>query len=354
MLDRSGIGVYLQNILPNMGALSETFAVHIHGSKKPLIELTQQNNLPFVVHDIPTEPYHLKQSILPLGNQLSLENLWVPHYNIPWRGVRNLVVTVHDILHIRTDIIPRNLLQTLYAKHTFAQIKKTAKSIIFVSAFSKAEFEGRFGVHPSSYVVHNGIAKSWANLSLSPPNKPYTFPYLFFIGSAMKHKNLSFLIDSYQEISSVCRYDLVIAGRMSGLRTRDMHPILQGNQINDRIHVLGGVSQEHLESLMFHAAALVFPSLYEGFGLPPLEALACGTPAIVSDIPVHREVFGDSVMYFDPHINQSLKNVIMNLHSKVAQHLPKQYSWQQAAAETTTILTKTTSPTNPSSSYIGK
>ena len=323
-----------------MRSLSEIYNVHIHGPKKSLEDLTRNNNLNFKIHEIPTNPYSLVTSLLPLGRNLTVKNLWVPHYNVPWRGVENLFVTVHDVLHARTDIIPRKFVQSLYAKLTFSKIQKVSKAVIFVSTFSKTEFESIFGKPNSAYVIHNGIATTWAKLKFNRPPIINLPPYLFYIGNALRHKNLAFLIDAYLEIASVCPYDLVIAGKMDGFLTQDMHPILRREESCDRIHMLGGISQPHLESLMYYAKALVFPSLYEGFGFPPLEAMAAGTPVMVSDIPVHREVLGDSVEYFNPYQKSSIQASLMKALPRPEVDFSELYSWATAANQTKGVFAK--------------
>jgi len=328
MLDRSGIGTYLKNILPCLGLLSRTFEVHVHGSVEKLRELLKVNGLDFEVHEIPEEPYSLKASFLPLGTSMFVENLWVPHYNIPWRGVKNLAVTVHDVLHLRTDLISRNLSQRLYARMTMDRVRKNAKCIFFDSAFTKWEFETHVGPTSVGRVVHIGVSDRWKGLRRDPPRRTVEQPYLLFVGSQMKHKNLGFLIDTFLRNVGDWPYDLVVAGRMDQLRTKDANPILKGLVSHPRIGLLGEVPLQVLESLMYHASALVFPSIYEGFGLPPLEALACGTPVVVSDIPVHREVLGNSAIYFDPGDPESLGIAIGMIPEAGSSGLLGNYSWE--------------------------
>ena len=328
MLDRSGIGTCLKNILPHLARLSAGFDIHLHGSVPRLRELVEHHHLNFQVHGIPDEPYCLNASLLPLGKSVFVENLWVPHYNVPWRGVKNLVVTVHDILHIRTDLIPRSLPQRLYARVTMERVRKNAKCIFFDSAFTKSEFEAHVGSTSAGRVVHIGVSDRWKQLRSDPPRRAFESPYLLFVGSQMKHKNLGFLIDTFMLHVDDWPYHLLIAGKMDQLRTKDSHPILNGQASHPRIHLLGEVSLQGLESLMFHASALVFPSIYEGFGLPPLEALACGTPALVSDIPVHREVLGNGATYFDPGDPGSLRDALERIPQAHSGKLPRDYSWE--------------------------
>jgi glycosyltransferase involved in cell wall biosynthesis len=127
-----------------------------------------------------------------------------------------------------------------------------------------------------------------------------------------------------------------------------LFPRLQLDSIPEGVLLLGCVEDEVLPALYSGAAGFVYPSIYEGFGLPPLEAMACGCPVAVSDIPAHREVCGETAMYFDPFSPEDLSSKLEWLlrldgaprASLVERglHRAALYRWESAAAETWRIL----------------
>ena len=128
----------------------------------------------------------------------------------------------------------------------------------------------------------------------------------------------------------------------------------QGTELDTRcehIHFLGRVSDEELVRLYNQAACFVFPSLYEGFGLPPLEAMACGCPVLVSDIPVEREVCGDAALYFNPLDSENILHTITQylndadvikekMRQKGFENI-KRFSWEKSAEVLVNIVKET-------------
>ena len=129
-------------------------------------------------------------------------------------------------------------------------------------------------------------------------------PYILFVGSLEPRKNLKILLEAWQ----LGRFDgatLAVVGA-SGHLFRKM----QFESEPAGVRMLGRVEDELLPVLYSGAAGFVYPSVYEGFGLPPLEAMACGCPVAVSDIPAHREVCGSPAMYFDPFSPEDISQQI--------------------------------------------
>ncbi len=133
--------------------------------------------------------------------------------------------------------------------------------------------------------------------------------YILFVGNRKKHKNLSNLILAFSKIKDRVNVKLVIAGSKD--RQKDDVDILIEN-LNLKKHVIEFISptDEEILSLYKHAKLFVFPSLFEGFGLPPLEALALDCPVIASNIPVLREILGEEIACFDPYDVEDMANKI--------------------------------------------
>ncbi|GAB4419842.1 MAG: glycosyltransferase family 1 protein [Thermodesulfovibrionales bacterium] len=166
--------------------------------------------------------------------------------------------------------------------------------------------------------------------------------YILYVGTVEPRKNLKILIRAFKEIRE--RYDtsLVIAGRLGWLYD-DIVKYPEELGIREDVIFTGYVDEESLLYLYNHASVFVYPSLYEGFGLPPLEAMACGTPVIISEIPPLKEVAGDAAIAFNPKDHEELAGKIETvissdtLRSDMIQRgfeRVKGYSWSKTAALT--------------------
>lgn len=184
--------------------------------------------------------------------------------------------------------------------------------IATVSDFSKREVSRVLGVAENRItVVPNGYEHI---LRVEPDNailrefdlRPGS--YFFILGSRAPHKNIDFAVDAFLKVAPP-GLKLVVSGGQNS-------KVFAGAKTVEASNIIytGRVSDEAIAALYRNAYALIFPSLYEGFGIPPLEALACGTPILVSDVDVLKEVFGASAIYFSPldrsHLERVLQDVI--------------------------------------------
>lgn len=166
--------------------------------------------------------------------------------------------------------------------------------------------------------------------------------YILYVGTVEPRKNLRTLIRSFKEIRN--RYDisLVIAGRLV-YPSDDIVSYPNKLGINKDVIFTGYVDEETLFHLYNNAKIFIFPSLYEGFGLPPLEAMACGTPVIISDIPPLKEIAGEAALTFDPkdfeELTENIRKILdseslQNDMIKKGLHRVNEYSWEKTAALT--------------------
>ena len=169
---------------------------------------------------------------------------------------------------------------------------KTSQHILTVSEFSKSEILRFYPFIKGEKisVVYNAVNRQlFKCLSDVPPAKE---PFVLCVSSIDPRKNFARLIEACQGLTEAKLYIVGNYNRVFGEQ--------QLTSTSDHIHFLGRVSDQELVRLYNQAECFVFPSLYEGFGLPPLEAMACGCPVLVSDIPVEREVCADAAQYFNP------------------------------------------------------
>jgi glycosyltransferase involved in cell wall biosynthesis len=196
-------------------------------------------------------------------------------------------------------------------------------------------------------VVHNGVDQEWFNLAPSP--RPHPKPYLLYVGNVKPHKNLGRLLEAFGQLASQTPCDLLLIGKNEGFLTGDSTVQAAADRLAPRVQLLGAVSQELLKRYVAHAEALVLPSLYEGFGLPPLEAMACGRPTIVSRAASLPEVCGDAAMYFDPLDPASIAEAILRvlnepelretLRSRGLERA-RRFTWERSGRATLAVLEK--------------
>lgn len=301
MADAPGIGTYLRNLVPRIISARPTWRFVLLGSRSAIDGLGWA-----ALGNVSVRP--LDASIYSAREQFALaprrggatDVFWSPHYNIPLWGRAPLVVTVHDLIHLARPEYTRSPAKRAYSRLMFQTIRRRATAIVTVSEFTKREFLRLVGPPTAPITVaHNGVDEHWFQRS-EPSLATRTGPYVVCVASLKPHKNLVTLIDAFASLRSRLPHKLLIVGRTEGLRTAD-HRVLERAAANgDRIQMIGEVSDVALRSLVAGAAALVHPSLYEGFGLPPLEAMAAGCPCLVSRATAMPEVCGDAALYCNP------------------------------------------------------
>jgi glycosyltransferase involved in cell wall biosynthesis len=221
---------------------------------------------------------------------------WSPHFNIPlaWRGP--LAVTIHDVAAL--VLSDMSLLRQAYARVMFAAVRRRASVVLFDSEFTRAEFHARVGAPHLALTARLGVGERWFRLAAEQPAD--ATPYLLFIGNVKPHKNLGRLLEAFERVSPRIPHRLVIVGRLEGMRTVDSTIAARTARLGERVIVTGYVEPARLQRYVAECDALVLPSLYEGFGLPPLEALASGRAVAVSRAASLPEVCGAVAEYFDP------------------------------------------------------
>lgn len=295
MIGASGIGVVLSNLLRHMIPLRPDWRFNLYGNADALADFAAAH---VAIRPFAATVYSLREQRL--GWMLSRDRpdlAWSPHYNIPlmWRG--RLLVTVHDMLHLAHPELFPGLAKQAYARLMFAQVRRRAAATAFISGFTAREFTRLIGApRGASHVIHNGVdAAAFRGGGPSPHGRPY----VLFVGNIKPHKNLRRMVQAFQTIADRVPHDLVLVGRREGFITGegDLDGLISRS---DRVHFTGEVSAGRLVAWYGHSDALVMPSYYEGFGLPPLEAMAAGCPVLASDAASLPEVCGDAALYCDP------------------------------------------------------
>lgn len=243
------------------------------------------------------------------------------------------VVCIHDANVARNhQWFTQKLILWYSLIHKFCA--KYAKNVLTVSNFSKQELHEIFAI--SAGRIKN-VGSGWQhilriseNKSILLKNKLEPKRYFFSLGTQAPHKNIKWIYEVAKRNPSE---QFVLSGSFYGkvFKKEDL-------TTSSNVHFLGYLSDEEVKALMIHCKAFLFPSFYEGFGLPPLEALCVGSQIVVSDIPVMREIFEDSAHYIDPQNSRVDLNAILEKTVALPEKILEKYSWKRTAENILEVL----------------
>ena len=351
-IDSSGVGIYIKGILPGIVERLADVSIVGVGDRGRLKEFpwSRAGNVRLI--DCQAGRYSLTEQVkLPLAIPRQADLFFSPYYTIPLLYRGRLAVTVHDMSHLVVPEIIGDVKKRIYAQTMFRALRRRASVIFTVSDFSKSELlrltsgpRDRNGVN--IVTTHLGIAAEWYTAAQLPPVR--VRPYFVCVGNIKPYKNLGRLVDAFLTIKDRVPHDLVIIGQSEGLITGESAEFFERiRRAGDRIQLTGFVSHQELLSLVGHAGALIMPSLYEGFGLPPLEAMAAGVPVAVSRAASLPEVCGSAALYFDPLSVEDIATQLVEIAANpaMAQQLREEgqkrsrlFDWDMCASKTAEAL----------------
>ncbi len=232
--------------------------------------------------------------------------LHIPHYNVPLPYVQRASVTVHDLIHLQSDEF-RHPAYRAYASLMLSQIARRARCILTVSETTRSQFLDRFPhARNKTFTTLNGIDHTLfrpaSTSAVQTFRRTHGLPqdYLLSIGIGKKHKNIDFAL---RGLAHLWRRDaappLVLAGAGGKIPAYAMHA-MQENIVRKNVILLPHIPERDLPAMYSSAFALVMPSLLEGFGLPAVEAMACGCPVLASTGGSLPEVCGAAARMFEP------------------------------------------------------
>ncbi len=349
-LKHAGIGRYVENLVTEVLKIDKDNE-YVLFTRKEFTQKTQFQNhrVRFVVAEIPH--YSLKEQFLmpALIAKEKVDLMHFPHFNVPVFYSGRFVVTIHDLIkHVSRGMATTTKNPLIYwlkylgYKLVFGLSVRRASRILVPSQYVKSELAREYHLPLKKIVVsYEGVAeKIKSSLEAKTVLSQYQIrkPFLLYVGSVYPHKNIERLIEAVK----ILGIDLIIVCSRSVFWERLKKTIRQ-MKAEKLVNLAGFVPNEELAVLYQQASAFVFPSLSEGFGLPPLEAMSQGVPAIVSDIPVFREIYQEAAVFFDPFnpkdIAEKIKLVISNkkIREKMVKkglEQVKKYSWKKMASET--------------------
>ena len=307
MVNMSGIGTYIRHLL---------------GRGIYDVALGEEEEIRKFDRDVQVIPYPAKiyspqEQILfpePRLRREGVNLIHFPHYNVPFSCRIDYVVTVHDLIHIIFPQYMKNRIAAEYAKILMTNSLRRSSHVFTVSEYSKKDLISFFSVPDTKITVTcNAADHRFCRLE----TKQYEYldekygitgkKAVLFVGNLKPHKNVKTLIRAFDRIR---RDDTVLI--LAGKEFND-DALAESLSQNPRIVRCGMVSDDELVALYNRADIFAFPSLYEGFGIPPLEAMACGTPVVCSNASSIPEVVGDAALISEPEDDAGLAENICRL-----------------------------------------
>jgi len=286
-----------------------------------------------------------------------VDALFIPAHTVPWKHPENTIVTIHGLEY---EICPEaySFWERLYMRISIKNSCRWAKKIIAVSENTKKDLVDLYKVSDDKIkVIYEGYNRNFqfriSNFE-SKPNDQISKPYLLFIGRLEERKNIISILDAYKILKE--RYNiphqLILAGNLGygykniKLKIRNLLEIK-----NSKLEIieLGYITENKKWELLSGADIFIFPSLYEGFGIPILEAQNQGVPVVTSNISSIPEVAGESALLVDPKNSQDIAEAVQKIISDedlkkdlIAKGLEnvKRFSWDKCAKEIVKILVK--------------
>jgi len=332
----SGAGQAGINLIQALG--KQNISLTVYGHKKATSRLNGIS-IEDPYFPINSQLYGLfwEQMILPaVAQRQCTDVLFCPTMNAPVRETDTpVVVQIHDIFRYIGDV---SRLDKFRQRIRLPRMLSHADAVVTVSEFSKSEIIKHLGVSPSKVdVIYNGIDPVFLDDSEA---EPIELPdeYLLYVGGTNARKNISSLLRCFEMLKSEygVNHDLVMVGPDPKLH--HSYPVSEVS--GEDIHVTGYISKRELKFVYEHANVFLFPSLYEGFGMAPLEAMACDTPVVSSDRASLPEVLGEAAQLVDPtdmpEFSKSVYRVLSNkdLRAKLVRlghSRSKKFSWDKSA-----------------------
>lgn len=325
LVTRAGIGKYTHALLCALGevASEHDFALYANRPIPPDPALSHVN---YPTSYFPRSRWLWEQTILPRTMQRDgIDVFHFPNNSAPLTTRIPYIVTIHDAsLFLHRQYHPWQRVVAL--RLMMPQIARRAAKIITVSHHARRELQQVLKLPAEKFeVIYQGVGAHFQ--PTATPNiaaairKKHGLPnqYILYVGTLEPRKNLRRLLEAFAELKRCPdqrQTKLVIVGA-NGWHMPNFEQQIDGLNLRDCIVRLGYVPESDLPTIYSLATCLAFPSLHEGFGIPPLEAMACGTPVLTSHNSAMSEVCGDAAFYIDPVDTQSIKE---GLHSLLCNH----------------------------------
>jgi glycosyltransferase involved in cell wall biosynthesis len=351
---QGGLGRYIEQLIINLEKIDRANEYVIFLRKNNWAEYSPAApNFIKVLADIPWYGWAEQVKMPGIIKHEKIELMHFPHWNVPFFFNAPYIVTIHDLLLLHYPTRKASTLGTvaywfknLAYKIVLRHAVQKARAIITPSEFTKKDVMSTFN-QPAEKIVTTHLAPYNNDAAKDGRASAIPEPYVLYVGVAYPHKNLDRLLLAWNIFTEKYgnKYRLILSGKHNYFYKK-----LMESAKSDSIIFTDFLSDADLSVVYDHASLFIFPSLYEGFGMPPLEAMAHGVPVISSRSTCLREILGDAAYYFDPEQPAEIagaiqtvltdQNIRNNLLEK-AKNVLARYSWEETARQTLNIYLST-------------
>ena len=346
-----GIGTYIRNLLRQLARIDQN-TEYILLCREPDLGIAAQLGPNFRGVVEPSPNYSVREQIhIPWLLRRERPDVYhAPHYVLPPAVRCRSVVTIHDCIHLMFPQYLPNRAAYAYARASMWAAARRSDRILTVSEASKRDILHFFNVKPEKIVVvYNAIDEHFSTTpseeQVARIRERYQLDHKFvlYVGNIKPHKNLVRLIEAFSQLRRT--HDdlklLIIGDEISKLPA--LRRAVHRNKLHKFVRFLGYLKDDTLTVLYRLASVFVFPSLYEGFGLPPLEAMASGTPVVTSNVSSLPEVTGDAAVLVDPYDVDSIADGMRRIldDPRLAEELrikglkrAREFSWERSVEKT--------------------
>ena len=347
-----GIGTYVRNLVRAL-ARQDTDDTYVLLCPRRDVDFVESLGPRFVALEESSANYSVREQIsVPLSLWRGRVDLFhAPHYVVSPLTLCPFVVTIHDCIHLRFPQYLPNRVAPVYARTMMSSAARRARRVLTVSQASKQDILHFLKIPAEKIeVIYNGLderlakAPSADEVSRVQQRFQLTSPFVLYTGNIKPHKNVDRLIHAFSLLRKRGMTEaklLIIGDEIS--KYPNLRRLVHRYQLHQHVRFLGFVPDATLAVLYRLASVFVFPSLYEGFGLPPLEAMAAGAPVITSNVSSLPEVVGDAALLINPLDENAIADAMCRVLGDAALRTElvrrghervKAFSWERAAART--------------------
>jgi len=333
----TGIGNYAKNLIQELGHFPE---ISLSGSYK----ISRWKKADTIAKNVPfrTFPYW------PVISDIRLQDFEIYHgldFFVPSSKKFKKIVTVHDLAVYKTGLWNTKEAKTSSDGFEKVLFQHKPDHVVTVSESIKTEFLEKFPSFEGRVTaIHHGADHFVVPI---PSQAEFSFPYIFCLGTVEIRKNTLGLVNSFEKIASENKeIHLVIAGQ-PGYKSEDVRSKIEKSPFKSRIHWHEKASNQQITNWMQHCTVFCYPSFYEGFGIPLVEAMSLEAPIVTSNTGAMKEISGDAAVHFDPHgsaeelataLNTVINDPLLQSELRAKGNLRKNdFTWKNAAAQTVNV-----------------
>ncbi len=355
---KSGVGFYVLNLLKALAKIDKENTFYIFSKKEDeLLVDFEADNFHTIWHSMSNRLLRLgwEQTLLPRHiSKYKLNIFHSPHYTVPLKCRVPVVTTFHDMTFFSHPEVHEKS-KVIFFQRMIPIAAQRADAIIAVSESTKKDVVNFLNLPKDKVdVIYEGVDVNFyrpiskdQKVDLIRERYGLEKDFLLFVGTLEPRKNIEGVIKAFLQVTKKTKkqYNLVVGGT-KGWHYKSIFELVQKMNLHREVIFTGYVPEEDLPYLFNAASVFVYPSFYEGFGIPPLEAMACGTPLVTSNISSLPEVVADAGLLVDPFSTDEIADAIIrvltdqNLCSELARKGRKRaqlFSWEKAAKETLAV-----------------